>query len=117
MADNYKKEGRKMVCQNRKARHDYDIIETFEAGMSLQGSEVKSLRLGGAQLVDSYAEVTGGEVFLVGAQIAQYACSSYQNHEPRRRRKLLMHRREIDRTWERIQPYLTWHPAASVSRH
>ncbi|MBM4398493.1 MAG: SsrA-binding protein SmpB [Deltaproteobacteria bacterium] len=84
-----------MVCQNRRARHDYEILDTFEAGMALLGSEVKSLRDGGAALVDSYAEVRGGEVFLVGANIAQYAAASYQNHEPRRARKLLLHAREI----------------------
>jgi SsrA-binding protein len=103
LAETGKSDGRKMVCQNRKARHDYEILDTFEAGMSLVGSEVKSLRDGGAQLVDSYAEVAEGEVYLVGAQIAQYAAASYQNHEPRRRRKLLMHKREITRLATKIR--------------
>lgn len=103
MADAKKHEGRKLVCQNRKARHDYEILSTVEAGMSLVGSEVKSLRDGNAQLVDSYAEVDKGEVFLVGAQIAQYASASYQNHDPRRRRKLLLHRREIDKLEQRVR--------------
>jgi SsrA-binding protein len=91
------KDGRKIVAENRRARHDYEIIARFEAGMALLGSEVKSLRNGGAQLVDSYAEVRNGEVFLIGANIAQYSASSYQNHEPRRPRKLLMHAAEIHR--------------------
>jgi SsrA-binding protein len=92
-----KEDGRKVVCQNRKARHDYEILDTVEAGMALLGSEVKSLRGGGASLVDSFAEVRGTEVFLVGANIAQYANASYLNHEPRRSRKLLLHAREIHR--------------------
>jgi SsrA-binding protein len=92
-----KEEGRKVVCQNRKARHDYEILDTVEAGMVLMGSEVKSLRGGGASLVDSFAEVRGTEVFLVGANIAPYANASYLNHEPRRGRKLLLHAREIRR--------------------
>ena len=92
-----KGDGRKVVAENRRARHDYEIIARFEAGMVLLGSEVKSLRNGGAQLVDSYAEVLRGEVFLVGANIMQYSAASYMNHEPRRRRKLLMHAAEIHR--------------------
>jgi len=92
-----KGDGRKVVAENRRARHDYEIIERFEAGLALLGSEVKSLRNGGAQLVDSYCEVKGGELFLVGTNIAQYSAASYQNHEPRRRRKLLMHATEIHR--------------------
>ena len=92
-----KGDGRKVVAENRRARHDYEIIARYEAGMVLLGSEVKSLRNGGAQLVDSYAEVLHGEVFLVGANIMQYSAASYMNHEPRRRRKLLMHAAEIHR--------------------
>ena len=90
-------DGRKVVCQNRKARHDYDIIEVIEAGLVLTGSEVKSLRDGGAHLTDAWAEVRGGEAFLVGAHIAPYAQASYLNHPPRRERKLLLHAREISR--------------------
>jgi len=78
-----KGDGRKVVAENRRARHDYEILDRFEAGMVLLGSEVKSLRNGGAQLVDSYVEVKGDELFLVGANIAQYAAASYQNHDPR----------------------------------
>ena len=89
--------GRKVVCSNRKARHDYEVVDTVEAGMVLTGSEVKSLRMGGAHLTDAFAEVRGGEVFLVGASIAQYGAASYLNHEPRRARKLLLHAKEIAR--------------------
>ncbi|MBP7125012.1 SsrA-binding protein SmpB [Myxococcota bacterium] len=89
--------GRKLVAENRRARHDYELLERLEAGIVLQGSEVKSLRQGGMQLVDSYGEIVDGEVFLVGARIAPYAAASYQNHDPTRRRKLLLHRSEIRR--------------------
>lgn len=94
---------RKVVCLNRKARHDYEVLETFEAGIVLRGSEVKSLRAGQAALVDSYAEVRDGEVFLVGAHIAAYASASYNNHDPRRDRKLLLHAREIRRLDGRVR--------------
>ncbi len=94
---------RKVVCLNRKARHDYEVLETVEAGLVLRGSEVKSLRAGQAALVDSYAEVRGGEVFLVGAHIASYASASYNNHDPRRDRKLLLHAREIRRLEGRVR--------------
>ncbi|HOU53952.1 MAG TPA: SsrA-binding protein SmpB [Myxococcota bacterium] len=89
--------GRKVVAENRRARHDYELLERLEAGLVLLGSEVKSLRQGGMQLVDSYGEIVDGEVFLVGARIAPYAAASYQNHDPTRRRKLLLHRAEIRR--------------------
>lgn len=92
-----KDDAKKIVCQNRRARHDYEVLDTFEAGLVLRGSEVKSLREGAAQLVDSYAEVRDGELFLVGANIARYAAASYMNHDPKRPRKLLMHGREIRR--------------------
>lgn len=85
------------VASNRKARHDYHIEETVEAGIALQGSEVKSLRGGKASLQDSYAMVRGHEVFLMGAHIPPYAQASMQNHEPTRARKLLLKRKEIDR--------------------
>jgi len=86
-----------VVAENRRARHDYEVLERLEAGLVLLGSEVKSLRQGGMQLVDSYGEIVDGEVFLVGARIAPYAAASYQNHAPTRRRKLLLHRAEIRR--------------------
>lgn len=96
-------EARKVICQNRKARHDYEVLETFEAGIVLRGSEVKSLRDGAAQLTDSYAEVRRGELFLVGAKISRYAAASYTNHDPERDRKLLMHAKEIRRLEAKIR--------------
>ncbi|NOZ01598.1 MAG: SsrA-binding protein SmpB [Deltaproteobacteria bacterium] len=93
--------GRRIACTNRKARHDYSLIETFEAGLVLEGSEVKSLRNGGGALTDAYGEIRDGEVFLVNAHIAGYSSASYNDHEPRRRRKLLLHAREIRRIEQR----------------
>ena len=90
-------DGRKIVVRNRKARHDYQIGETFEAGMSLMGPEVKSLRAGKANLRDSFCAVSNGEVFLRNCHIAPYDEASYFNEDPLRPRKLLLHRREIDR--------------------
>ena len=89
--------GRKIIASNRKARHDYSILETVEAGVMLTGTEVKSLRLGRASLVDGFASIDNGEVFLHGVHIPQYDQGSWTNHEPRRVRKLLLHREEIDR--------------------
>lgn len=87
----------KIVCTNRKAKHDYVLGERIEAGLVLVGSEVKSLREGKASLMDSYARVKKGEVFLYNCHISEYAQASRLNHEPRRVRKLLLHRREIKR--------------------
>jgi SsrA-binding protein len=87
----------KVVTVNRKARSDYDILESLEAGMSLKGTEVKSLREGRMNLKDSYAKVQEGEVFLVNAHISPYSHGNIQNHEPLRERKLLLHRQEIKR--------------------
>ena len=87
----------KTIATNRKARHDYHIDDTFEAGMALTGTEIKSIRAGRVSLRDSYATVKDGELWLQNAHIAQYDQGTYANHEPRRPRKLLMHRREIDR--------------------
>lgn len=92
-----KEEGRKVVVSNRKARHDYAIIDTYEAGMVLMGTEVKSLRLGRASLTDAFATVDDGEVFLRNMYIPEYTMGSWTNHEPRRTRKLLLHREEIER--------------------
>jgi SsrA-binding protein len=86
---------RKIIAQNRKARHDYAILDTYEAGVVLQGTEVKSLRLGRASLVDGFATIDDGEVFLHGVHIPEYEQGSWTNHEPRRVRKLLLHRAEI----------------------
>jgi SsrA-binding protein len=87
--------GRKMIAQNRKARHDYAILDTYEAGVVLTGTEVKSLRLGRASLVDGFATIDDGEIFLRNVHIPEYLQGSWTNHEPRRTRKLLMHRGEI----------------------
>jgi SsrA-binding protein len=87
---------RKLIAENRKARHDYHILERLEAGIALTGTEVKSLRDGGGNLRESFAIVRGGEVWLVGANIAPYRQGTDANHEPLRERKLLLHRREID---------------------
>ena len=84
-----------VVTINRKARYDYHLRDRYEAGIVLQGTEVKSIRAGRLNLTDSYAQVTGGEVFLVDAHIGPYEHGNVANHEPKRRRKLLLHRREI----------------------
>lgn len=92
-----KKKGPRPVVQNRRARHDYDILDTFECGIALVGSEVKSIREGKAQLREAYARVERGEVWLHGAHVSPYAFASGPGaHDPERSRKLLLHRREID---------------------
>ncbi len=88
---------RKVIAANRKARHDYFIDATYEAGMVLTGTEVKSLRAGRATIVDGYATVSDGEVWLYGVHIPEYDYGSWTNHEPRRARKLLLHRAEINK--------------------
>lgn len=94
----------KIVCQNKKARHDYFIEETFEAGICLEGSEVKSLRLGRANLRDCYARVLNGEVYLVGFHITPYTqVDTFTQPDPTRTRKLLLHKREIDKLIGLIQ--------------
>ena len=85
----------KIVAENRRARHDYHIHETFEAGIVLTGTEIKSLRGGRANLTDSYARIENGELFLISAHISPYDQGNRFNHEPRRNRKLLMHKAEI----------------------
>jgi SsrA-binding protein len=85
------------VATNRRARHKFELVEKMEAGVELQGSEVKSLREGKAQINDAYAVVEGSEVWLRGAHIPPYAPAAQQNHDPDRARKLLLHRREIER--------------------
>ena len=86
-----------VVCQNKKAYHDYSIEETFEAGVALLGTEVKSLREGRGNLKDSYALIKGGEVFLLNCHISPYSHGNIMNHEPLRTRKLLLHGKEIDK--------------------
>src|ERR1700755_1437900 len=90
-----RQEGRKIVAQNKKARHDYHIEDTYEAGLVLTGTEVKSLRAGRASLVDGYAYVDAGEAWLVAVHIPEYADGTWNNHAPRRKRKLLLHKAQI----------------------
>ena len=97
------KERSRLVCQNKKAYHDYEILETFEAGMVLLGTEVKSLRQGRANLKDSYARIRNDEVYLYGLHISAYTHAAYDNHEPERVRKLLLHGYEIQRLVGKVQ--------------
>jgi SsrA-binding protein len=90
-------QGKKIVARNRRARHDYHIDDVVEAGLVLTGTEVKSLRAGRASLTDGFGQVTDGEMWLHGVHIPQYTQGTWTNHEPRRTRKLLLHRKEIDR--------------------
>ncbi len=90
-----KEKGRKVIAANRKARHDYSIEATYEAGLVLTGTEVKSLRAGKASIVDGFASIKDGEVWLYGVHIPEYEHGTWTNHEPRRARKLLLHRQEI----------------------
>ena len=94
---------KQIVATNRIARHNYSVIEVFEAGVSLQGTEVKSLREGHASLADAFATVDDGEVWLRNLHIPEYQHGSWTNHEPRRNRKLLLHRQQIDRLVGKIQ--------------
>ena len=93
----------KTVSTNRKAFHEYHIEEKFEAGIELTGTEVKSLREGRANLKESYAKITNGELFLVNAHISPYSCGNMFNHEPKRTRRLLMHKREIHRLFGKVR--------------
>ncbi|ARQ70416.1 SsrA-binding protein SmpB [Streptomyces marincola] len=92
-----KQDGRKLIAQNKKARHDYEILDTYECGMVLTGTEVKSLRQGRASLVDGFAQLDGAEVWLHNVHIPEYAQGTWTNHSARRKRKLLLHRAEIDK--------------------
>ena len=96
MAKKKKKDGPGVIASNRKARHDYNILDTYEAGVVLLGTEIKSLRDGKASLVEAYATIDDGEVWLRNLHIPEYSMGSWTNHSPRRTRKLLLHRREID---------------------
>ena len=95
--------GEKLICNNKKAFHDYFIEEKFEAGMVLKGTEVKSLRLGKGNLNDSFALVREGEVFLHNLHISPYAFGNRENHDPERMRKLLLHKAEINRLYGKIR--------------
>ena len=94
-ASSNRQSGRKIIAQNKKARHDYSILDVYEAGVVLTGTEVKSLRLGRASLVDGFATIDDGEIYLRNVHIPEYTHGSWTNHEPRRTRKLLLHRGEI----------------------
>ncbi|MEV7546957.1 SsrA-binding protein SmpB [Streptomyces sp. NPDC089915] len=92
-----KEKGRKLIAQNKKARHDYAIIDTYECGIVLTGTEVKSLRQGRASLVDGFVSVESGEVWMYNVHVPEYSQGTWTNHSARRKRKLLMHREEIDK--------------------
>ncbi|OIV37601.1 SsrA-binding protein [Mangrovactinospora gilvigrisea] len=92
-----KEQGRKVIAQNKKARHDYHILDTFEAGLVLTGTEVKSLREGRASLVDGFGDIDGGEIWLHNVYIPEYSQGTWTNHTARRKRKMLLHRSEIDK--------------------
>ncbi|MDG9704608.1 SsrA-binding protein SmpB [Streptomyces sp. DH37] len=98
-----KETGRKLIAQNKKARHDYLILDTYECGLVLTGTEVKSLRQGRASLVDGFAQLDGGEAWLHNVHIPEYSQGTWTNHSARRKRKLLMHREEIDKLIGKLQ--------------
>ena len=111
-----KEKGRKLVAQNRKARHDYHIHDSYEAGIVLSGTEVKSLREGRANLTDAFATVDEGEVWLRAAHIPEYSHGTWTNHTARRNRKLLLNRAEInkiERGWPRRAPHWCRWPSTS----
>src|SRR6516165_895131 len=95
--------GEKLIVDNRRARHEYHLGERYEAGLVLTGTEVKALRIGKATLQQAYAEVRDGEAWLVGLHIPEYVEGNRANHEPDRQRKLLLHRREIDRLYGSVR--------------
>lgn len=98
-----KEVGRKVIASNRRARHDYSILDTYEAGIALAGTEVKSLRAGKASLAEAFATVDDGEVWLRQANIPEYTHGTWYNHTAKRTRKLLLHRREIDKLSRAVQ--------------
>ncbi|MCX2970833.1 SsrA-binding protein SmpB [Streptomyces sp. TRM70308] len=98
-----KETGRKLIAQHKKARHDYVILDTYECGLVLTGTEVKSLRQGRASLVDGFAHLDGGEMWLHNVHIPEYSQGTWTNHSARRKRKLLLHREEIDKLTGKVQ--------------
>lgn len=96
-------ESEKIICQNKKARHEYDLGDRYEAGLVLTGTEVKSLRLGKANLTDAYARIIRGEAWLINAHISPYPFAYFGNHDPLRKRKLLLRRAELKRLYGRVQ--------------
>lgn len=108
MAQKKKKDAKKdpnnaIIAQNKKARHNYNIVDTYEAGIVLLGTEVKSLREGGASIVDGFCQVTDNEIWLEGIHIAEYGYGTWTNHAARRRRKLLLHRSEINKLAQKLK--------------
>ncbi|MEV4483740.1 SsrA-binding protein SmpB [Micromonospora coxensis] len=95
--------GRTLIASNKKARHDYTVLKTYEAGIVLAGTEVRSLREGRVSLVDAFAQERDGEIMLYGLHIAEYGFGTWTNHQPRRTRKLLLHRVEIARILEKLR--------------
>lgn len=89
--------GRRLIAQNKRARHDYDILDTYEAGLVLRGTEVKALRAGRASLIDGFAQIADGEIWLHNVHIPEYTEGTWTNHAPRRKRKMLLHRAEIEK--------------------
>ncbi|GGH59388.1 SsrA-binding protein SmpB [Rothia aerolata] len=100
---NEKDQNNHVVATNRKARHNYNIVDTYEAGLALMGTEVKSLRDGGASITDGFCQMYGNELWLEGIHIAEYGHGSWTNHAARRRRKLLLHRSEINKIEQKLK--------------
>jgi SsrA-binding protein len=98
-----KEQGEKVVATNRKARHDYSIEDTYEAGLVLSGTEVKSLRMGRASLVDGYGFIDGGEAWLDAVHIPEYSQGTWTNHPPRRKRKMLLHKAQIIKISQKVK--------------
>ena len=93
----------KVIATNRKARHDYFLSDTYEAGIALKGSEIKSIRAGQISIKEAYVQIENFEAWLMNAHIAPYEQASYLGHDPRRKRKLLLHRKEISRLWDQVR--------------
>lgn len=102
MAGKKDTDSQKIICQNKKARHEYELGDRYEAGMVLSGTEVKSLRMGKANLTDAYVRIQAGEAYLVGAHISPYPWAYFGNHDPLRKRKLLLHKQELKRLYGRV---------------
>lgn len=96
-------DAKKVIARNKKAYHDYAIDETFEAGIALTGTEVKALRAGRASLVDGWVEIDGGEAWMQGVNIPEYTQGTWNNHAPKRKRKLLLHKHELAKLWQRTR--------------
>jgi SsrA-binding protein len=95
--------GKKIIATNRKARFEYFLLEDFEAGISLKGSEIKSIRAGQISIAEAYIQIEGSRAWLLNAHIAPYDPASRENHDPKRKRQLLLHRKEIDKIWQEIK--------------